>query len=106
MEATQIANWSRRELRLAFYDFSLRGEGESLIVRGVIEEWRRLDALTEAEACLWLDAVEWRDSGHALPGWLALERGTPSERALLAESATWVRFEAWRVAHLRRIEAA
>ena len=106
MEATRIPDWSRGELRLAFYDFTIRGEGEAPAVCAVIKEWRRLEALSEAESCLWLDAVEWRESGHALPGWLALEVGTPSERAALAETATWNHFEAWRLEMAQRSDAA
>lgn len=106
MESAQIAGWSRRELRLAYYDFTLRGEGEASVVRSVIRKWRSLNALAPAEARLWLDAVEWRESGHALPGWHMLEAGTPSARALLAETATWFHFEAWRIERRRRAEAA
>lgn len=98
--ATDISKAHRHELRLAFYDFAQRGEGDRRAVAAALDHWTREDALTPMESARWHDALDWRELGGLLPGWTLPKemtglRETPAESDLAA-------FEAWRA---RRSEA-
>jgi hypothetical protein len=64
-----VSGWPRHQLRLAFYDFAVRGEGDTATVGAVIDAWFAEGALSLAEADRWHDALEWREMGGYLPGW-------------------------------------
>jgi hypothetical protein len=102
MAVVQVRDWPRHELRLVFFDFSVRGLGDTYVVRAVLNEWGRLGGLTPGEVEYWNDALDWRELGGSLPGWrhpthvpgLALRpAGTESDAR---------QFHAWRsTRHLR-----
>lgn len=69
MTGVNVRDWPRHELRIVFFDFSVRGLGETHVVRAVVNEWGRLHGLTPAEVEYWNDALEWRELGGSLPGW-------------------------------------
>jgi hypothetical protein len=69
MKELNVSDWSRHELRLAFFDFSQRGEGEARLVDAVLREWLALGGLSRQQFDYWQDALAWREEGNALPGW-------------------------------------
>jgi hypothetical protein len=103
MVTEQLSKAKRHQLRVTFFDFAVRGEGDRATVSRAIEAWRACGALSAHEADRWQDALEWRELGGLLPGWsmppqMAEKRGAPDESDLRA-------FDAWRAA-LRASRAA
>lgn len=96
-DVADVRNWSDKQLRLAYFDFSVRGEGEPDVVRAVLARWFELGALTRAEVNRCLDALAWRELGRFLPGWTLPAEMPPSQTALVAHGeADLVSFELWR----------
>jgi len=69
MKQLDVSAWSRHELRLAFFDFSVRGEGDAHLVDAVLRAWLALGGLSRQQFDYWQDALTWRQGGNALPGW-------------------------------------
>lgn len=69
MKQLDVSEWSHHELRLAFFDFSVRGEGETQLVDAVLRAWLALGGLSRQQFDYWQDALAWRERGNALPGW-------------------------------------
>jgi hypothetical protein len=80
MKQLDVSTWSRHELRLAFFDFSVRGEGGPELVDGVLRAWLALGGLSRQQFDYWRDALAWRERGNALPGWALpqIEAGSPN----------------------------
>lgn len=104
MVTHDVSNWPRHELRLAFYDFSLRGEGDEATVAAVIEAWRRLGALSDEEADHWHDALAWRSSGEFLPGWTVPH--WLRQKGLVPSETDEAAFIAWRAFRREHAHAA
>jgi hypothetical protein len=92
-----VSDLTRQELRLVYYDFTVRGLGEAPLIQAVLQRWFELGALSAAEVRRWFDALEWREAGGFLPGWPAPEAMPPSEWAEHAHGeADLLSFESWR----------
>lgn len=92
-----VSSWSTHELRLAYFDFTVRGEGESAIVHAVVTRWYEMGALSRREVERWLDALAWRELGRFLPGWTIPAEMPPSQTATAAHGeADLLSFELWR----------
>ncbi len=94
MKDTVLPHWSRQQLRLAFYDFSVRGEGDTETVYAVIRTWQEMGALDSADASRWLDALTWRDAGGYLPGWTIPQ--PTSDSPIVPGEEHELLFEQWR----------
>jgi hypothetical protein len=94
MNDSCVTGWSSHQLRLAFYDFAIRGEGGRQTVAAVIREWADRGALDSAATARWLDALEWREAGGWLPGWV-IPQG-PSENPVVPGEEHEALFEQWR----------
>lgn len=88
----RLDDWTDHQLRLAYYDFTLRGMGEYEIVEAALTEWTRRGVLTSGDMRLWLDALRWREMGNLLPGWHT--DGPHGE--LSGQESDYSRFVAWR----------
>jgi hypothetical protein len=92
-----VRDWPTRDLRLAYFDFTVRGEGPAEVVRAVLLRWHELGALGHDDLDRWLDALEWREGGGFLPGW-TLPREMPASVCAEVAHGDWdeLRFEHWR----------
>ncbi|MGE3076246.1 MAG: hypothetical protein AB7N24_10230 [Dehalococcoidia bacterium] len=70
MTMPTIDHWTNHECRVVFFDFTVRGEGDSLLIQAVLQLWRERNILEEEAFGLWRDALEWRQMGNLLPGWV------------------------------------
>lgn len=102
MKTYDVQGWTRHELRVAYFDFRVRGEGAPVVVRAVIEQWRELGGLTDDEADLWMDALQWRESGRFLPGWSVPGEMPAREVSASVGEDDWNEFLAWRKDLARR----
>ncbi len=91
MATFDVSGWPRQQLRLAYFDFTVRGEGDSDVVEAVLQEWLTLGAISNREFGLWRDALDWRELGNRLPGWTDPVHQPGSKAA--SEPATEVDFE-------------
>jgi|ERR1041385_1101870 hypothetical protein len=91
-----VCGWPIQRLRVAFFDFTQRGEGDSAVVAAVIARWHELGELSEPEARRWHDILLWRDTGHALMGWSVFEQVIPSVRAELSQRSCCSDVGHWR----------
>ena len=92
-----ICDWSLKDLRLAYFDFTVRGEGAAEVVRAVLIRWHQLAFLCEGDLVRWMDALEWREGGGFLPGWTIPPETPSSIRADVAHGELdTLRFEHWR----------
>lgn len=99
MESIDVSGWPRQQLRLAYFDFTVRGEGDPCVVRAVLGEWLRLGGIDRETFEFWDDALAWREDGNLLPGWVPAGRlSTPPEEGTEADMA---RFLHWRRARTR-----
>ncbi|MEO8538735.1 MAG: hypothetical protein ABI577_03270 [bacterium] len=89
-----LTDWTDHQLRLVYFDFTVRGEGPADLIEAVILEWTRRDVLSEQVAGFWLDALFWRESGNVLPGWTASE----AAGRRFGDDVDYWRFLAWRTA--------
>jgi hypothetical protein len=100
MSTFNVSRLTRQELRLAYFDFTVRGEGDRDMVSAVLLEWLALGGISEQEFRLWNDALEWRELGNRLPGWTDPVHQPGSQAA--AQPATdedYRRFLLWRANH-------
>ena len=94
--APDVSTWPVQQLRLAYFDFTCRGEGDAPTVRAVLREWLSRRAIDRPTYELWSDALAWRESGNLLPGWTVPAAG-PLEPAIpAATEEDYGRFLSWR----------
>ena len=94
---SDVRSWPTQQLRLAYFDFTVRGEGETGVVHAVVTRWHQLGALSVLELERCFDALAWRELGRFLPGWTIPAEMPPSETANAAHGeADLVSFELWR----------
>ena len=113
MSTSDVSNWPIAELRLVFYDFTLRGEGDRAVVSAVIAEWRERRAIPAADARRWEAALAWRETGGVLPGWPVPDEARPGHCPGCGSEDDLLLFESWRKQSLgksaterKRIESA
>ena len=86
-----------QNLRLAYFDFTVRGEGDADSVAGVLEELSSLGAIDQRTCAMWIDALEWRELGNRLPGWTDPVHQPGSRQAeASATEEDYERFVYWR----------
>ena len=97
MATFTISRWTSHELRIAYFDFTVRGEGDADVIAAVLQEWLARGAIDERTYELWHDALEWRELGNRLPGWTDPVH-QPGSRAAEAPATEedYERFVLWR----------
>ena len=96
--AISVSNWPVQQLRLAYFDFTCRGEGDPLLVRAVLREWLGRRAIDRPTYELWSDALAWREAGNLLPGWTPPVRKALEPAVPLATESDYQDFLSWRQA--------
>ncbi|MCZ7578749.1 MAG: hypothetical protein M5U18_17530 [Dehalococcoidia bacterium] len=103
MLPTDMSEWPHDKLRSAFFDFSLRGEGDLEVVAAVLKEWHARGGLSDESLHRWQDAIEWREMGNRLTSWDEPEKGSgPVRFADIPDDPEWDRFQKWRIEHKGR----